>query len=127
MSALPLFKGIICPPIIRPIDVNGSVVKGEPLETLEHRDAKKVWLHAAIELHPHTDGLWMWSASLMGAEGGRSYKVGPKWGKFAECRRDALFHAAAEILRGARDFDCGPRFSRSVRAWAEGLQREARD
>lgn len=122
MSTLPLFKGIICPPVIRRIDPYGSVVKGEAFEMLEHRDPKRKWLRAQIELHPHKEGLWMWSASLMGADGGRSYKVGPKWGRFAECRRDALFHAAGEILRMARDFDCGPGFGKSVRGWATGLQ-----
>lgn len=39
----------------------------------------------------------MWSTGWMCDSAGGSYRVGAKWGKFAETREDALFYAVQEI------------------------------
>lgn len=55
------------------------------------------WNFADIKLHRHDDGLWMWSVAFCCDGEGSGYQVGPKWGKFAETRDDALFYAIAEM------------------------------
>lgn len=45
----------------------------------------------------------MWSTSWSDDNGGSGYCVGPKWGKFAECREDALYYAACEIEASIKD------------------------
>lgn len=77
-----------------PVDRDGEVVRGEPDETLTLPHPRLAWPLARIELHRHTDGRWMWSASTAGG----GYKVGPKWGRFAETRAGALYHAAQEVI-----------------------------
>lgn len=39
----------------------------------------------------------MWSASWTADQAGNGYRVGAKWGRFAETKADALFYAASEI------------------------------
>lgn len=83
--------------IVRPCDGDGPVVQGEADETLILPHPRLAWDRARIELHLHSDGLWMWSVSVAGDGGcGGGYKVGPKWGRFAESRDDALAFAIAE-------------------------------
>jgi hypothetical protein len=53
--------------------------------------------NASIQLCQHTDGLWMWSSSTYFMGGGRTYRVGPKWGRFADTRDEALHAACDEI------------------------------
>ena len=81
--------------IIRPVDPDGHVVQGEPDET--HVWKQSVCSHCRIEIHQHDDGLWMWSVSVHGETGGTGHKVGAKWGKFGESRRDAVVLAVQEL------------------------------
>lgn len=91
MSLLDMMRA---PAIIRPVDGSGHVVQGPVAEVLTLPHPRMAWPLARIELHPHDDGLWMWSASSAGG----GYRVGVKWGKFAETRDDAAHYAARELL-----------------------------
>lgn len=82
-------------PILRPVEPDGSVITGAVDITLRLPHPRLAWDLARIELHQHDDGLWMWSVHICGA----GYKVGPKWGKFAETQASATYHAASEMLR----------------------------
>lgn len=85
-------------PIAGSVDPNGHVIPSQEVqERIILRHPKMAWHSAEIELHQHIDGLWMWSGSACSCDGGFSYGVGPKWGKFARTRRDALWLAADEI------------------------------
>lgn len=112
------------PPVARPVDPDGPVVQGEPDETLTLPHPRMAWPLARIELHRHDDGLWMWSVSSACTS---SYKVGPKWGRFAQTRDDALFHAAQELLSAiGRLSDISGLFIsaaqvREIDRWARGL------
>lgn len=108
--------------MIEPVDANGPVIQGDPQEYLflpRHGNACPL---AEIELHQHTDGRWMWSASYGLLNGsGRSYKVGPKWGRFAATRHDALRAAVDELVGGiTKREDCTS--IPKIIAWARGLQ-----
>lgn len=116
---LSLFDVLRGPMIVRPCDGFGPVVQGEADETMILPHPRLAWDRARIELHQHTDGLWMWSVSLSGDNGcGGGYKVGPKWGRFAASRDDALHYAVQE----ARDKIGGrPGFADHLK-WLDGLQ-----
>lgn len=131
MSA-PLLALMRAPAIRRPVDPQGTVVQGEPAETLTYQgEFTKLgkphtrWRSAGarIELHPGPDGLWMWSAWFQLMWAGAGYKVGEKWGQFAESRDDALFYAAEELIErierhpGAKGDIYAPR----ILEWARGL------
>lgn len=93
---------MVDPPIIRPVDPDGLVIQGEADETFECRPPgwRLAYPMARIELHKDKSGEWMWSvAYTLGSSQGSSYKVGPKWGKFARTRASAL-HWACDELRG---------------------------
>lgn len=96
---LSLLDAIHGPPIRRPIDPVGSVEQ-EPIdEVLTFRPPKwrLAWSPAVIELHRDREsGLWMWAVQLGLHSWGTGYRVGVKWGRFAETREAALFHAVAE-------------------------------
>ncbi|WP_099863849.1 hypothetical protein [Pararhizobium haloflavum] len=94
---LGLFDTLRKPPVTVPIEKDGPVVQGEPDEVLRLEQPRMAWDRATIELHRHTNGLWMWSASWNADGSGVGYRVGPKWGRFAESRDDALFYAVKEI------------------------------
>lgn len=123
-SLLDMMRGA---PIIRPVDPLGEVIQGDPDEVLRLKHSRLAWDITRIELHQHSDGLWMWSVSCAGG----GYRVGPKWGKFAATRDDALHHAAQELIEKMRgklaraDAGCGqiitPAQMRQAIAWAEGL------
>lgn len=105
-----------------PVDPNGPVIResAEIAEVLEHcgRDRS----HYRIELHPHTDGLWMWATSYQISFQGGGYRVGPKWGKFAEDRAGALYHACEELRDRLHRLD--PKSNTAVRsglAWLDSL------
>lgn len=123
MNQLSLFDALHEPAIRRPVDRYGEVVRGNPDETLVLPHPRLAWDLARIELHRHTDGLWMWSASTCG----RGYKVGPKWGQFARSRGDALYHGAQEILdQAAKVRDpaavfLSPAQHGQIQAWARGF------
>lgn len=121
---LDLFALMRNPPVRCPVDPDGPVIQGEPDETLRFRHPRLAWDIARIELHLHSDGLWMWATS----GGGGSYKVGPKWGRFARTRDDALYYATQELLTGLRrklDQPEGYALTaaqiRAAIAWAEAL------
>lgn len=123
MEQLDLFSALRQPAIIRPVDPMGSVVQGDPDETLTLPHPRLAWHLARIELHRHSDGTWMWSASMCGG----GYKVGPKWGRFAATRDDALHWAVEELLeRQAVRWSDGlfvtPAQYASIRAWAEEMR-----
>jgi hypothetical protein len=86
------------PAIIRRVDPDGPVIQGKIDEVLTLPHPRLRWDRARIELHQHTDGLWMWATGYHddGGSGG-GYRVGPKWGNFAASRDDALFYACEEI------------------------------
>lgn len=122
---LSLFDTPPAPALLRAVDPFGTVVRGKADETLTLPHPRLAWHLAEVELHRHEDGLWMWSVNT--ASGG--YKVGPKWGKFAQTRDDALHYAKAELIeKTARMlerpdvFSVSPAQMRQVIAWAEGLQ-----
>ncbi|MDX0548558.1 hypothetical protein GOC81_22860 [Sinorhizobium medicae] len=96
MQQLSIFHTLPRPPIRVPVDPYGPVLKDEPdfVYTLAH--ARMAWNRAEIEIHRHENGLWMWSTEWNCDNGGRGYRVGAKWGKFAETHEDALFYAASE-------------------------------
>ncbi|MAC81460.1 MAG: hypothetical protein CML66_25755 [Rhodobacteraceae bacterium] len=118
---LSLFDALRSPPIVVPVQPNGEVIQGDPDEFHFLPHPRLAWHRGEIELHQHTDGGWMWSTSAHVGDWGYGYRVGPKWGKFAECRDDALHYAVEEIvarLTGRRD----QKAAAEVIAWARGLQ-----
>ena len=112
-------------PIRRPILADGDVVQGEPHETLRLPHPRRAWPMACIELHQHDGGMWMWGVQHAGG----GYKVGPKWGRFAYTRYDALYFAADELIEWAHrslsridtQFLSAAQL-RQVIAWAKGLE-----
>ncbi|QND42327.1 hypothetical protein HB770_10960 [Rhizobium leguminosarum bv. viciae] len=96
---LGLFDTLRSKPIRLPVAPHGSVLlaASDPDFTFRLPHPRMVWDRAEIEVHRHEDGMWMWSASFMADSEGSSYRVGPKWGKFAETREDALFFAVEEL------------------------------
>ncbi|PZU95519.1 MAG: hypothetical protein DI527_00490 [Chelatococcus sp.] len=112
MNLLDLMRA---PMIVRPVDPDGSVVK-EPQEVHVWRGG---WRRVEIELHPYRH-LWMWAVSLSFSNGGSGYRVGEKWGRFAESREDALHYALAELdERLARHDD--PNIPQII-AWSRALR-----
>jgi hypothetical protein len=105
------------PPVVRPVDPDGAVIQGEVDETLTWY-GRRPWIRARIELHRHDDGLWMWAIDWRVSGRGAGYRVGPKWGRFAETRADALFWAVRELVGRLPEGD--PDAAR-IRAWAESL------
>ena len=121
MSLMDLMRA---PPQLRPVDPDGPVIQGEPHETLRLPHPRLAWDMARIELHRHTDRLWMWSAG----DAGGGYRVGPKWGRFAATRDDALHYAARELIARMErmiarphGYAITPAQMRQTIAWAEGL------
>lgn len=119
MMQLGLFDALRDPPVIMQVDADGPVIQGDLDEVLTLAHPRMAWDRATIELHRHTGGLWMWSTSWNSDSGGSGYRVGPKWGKFASSRDDALFYAVREIeqrleLKGSAD-------AAQIIAWARGL------
>lgn len=106
--------------IRRPVDPDGPVIpQSEIDEVLFLPHPKMAWHRAEIELHQHIDGTWMWSASFNAGGRGHSYRVGPKWGRFAATRDDALRLAVKEIED--RLIGCGESAAVAVLNWASAL------
>ena len=120
MHQLSIFDALRRPPIMLPVKPNGDVVAGEVDAVYRLPHPRLAWDHARIELHRHDDGLWMWSTGFHVDQCGGGYRVGPKWGHFAETRDDALFYAASEIIGRLKDL--GGREAALVRSWAEILR-----
>lgn len=99
MQQLGLFDTLRSQPVRLSVAPHGSVLDSsmDPHFTFRLPHPRMVWDRAQIEVHCHDDGMWMWSASFMADSEGSSYRVGPKWGKFAETREDALFFAVEEL------------------------------
>ncbi|WP_022727266.1 hypothetical protein [Fodinicurvata sediminis] len=120
---LSIFDVIVPPAIRRPVEPYGNVVQEESHETLRLPHPRIAWGKARIELHQHSDGLWMWATNFNLSGWGGGYRVGPKWGKFADTRDAALHHAVQEIkgrvAKRARETTDKER--REVTVWAEGL------
>lgn len=113
------------PPIIRRADPDGPVIQGKIDEVLTLPHPRLRWARARIELHRHTDGLWMWAIGYHddGGSGG-GYRVGPKWGNFASTRDDALFYACEEM----RDRMHGEsKALNAIRRWLDELPISARN
>ncbi len=122
MQQLSIFDALMPPAIRKPVDPYGPTVDGEAHETLCLPHPRNAWNKARIELHQHDDGLWMWATQFQLSSWGGGYHVGPKWGKFAETRDAALFHAVQELkatLAGKENTTDKER--RELIAWAEGL------
>lgn len=93
--------------IHRPVEPYGHVVQDDCLiERIEYgahnligstKGRKRAVPDIEIEIAQHDDGLWMWGTSSMIRGGYRGYRVGPKWGKFARTREDAIAAACNEI------------------------------
>jgi hypothetical protein len=79
-----------------------------------------VWDRTRIEIHQHTNGKWMWSTSFMADNAGGGYRVGSKWGRFAESREDALFFAVEE-LEASMSKNSGPDASLILK-WLQTLK-----
>lgn len=119
MEQLGLFDVLRKPPVVIPVDRDGQVVQGDVDEHLFLAHPRYAWNRADIELHCHESGLWMWATGWCDGSGGGGYRVGAKWGKFAETRDDALFYAVRELTdrlasRGSPD-------AALIVAWARGL------
>ncbi len=109
------------PPEIEPVDPDGDVVQGRPDEVLTLAHSRIRHLSSAeIELHRHTDGRWMWSVSYHFCDRGGSYKVGPKWGRFARDRQSALYWATQELIRATRNV-ADDSEARRIAAWVGKL------
>jgi len=117
MQQLDLFAGLRSPAILMPVIADGEVIQGDIDEILRLPHKRLAWDTATIELHQHTDGRWMWSTGWNLDWQGSGYRVGPKWGKFAETRDDALHYAKEELLRSVSDLDG----AKAIVAWAEAL------
>lgn len=101
------------------VDPDGPVVRGEPDVTLTLPHPRLALPLATIELHRHEDGRWMWGVTMVGG----GYRVGPKWGKFADTRDEARRHAAAELLerierRTPDSLGITPKLHAAIRAFA---------
>lgn len=103
MQQMSLFDALRKPRVKVSVDPDGHVVQGEPDAVYRLEHPRMAWDRAAIELHRHENGLWMWSASWMCDTSGGGYKVGAKWGNFAETQDDALFYAVCEIEDGLKN------------------------
>lgn len=124
MQQLSLFGSHRPQPRLEPVDPVGPVIQGAPDVTLRLPHPKMAWDLAALQLHEHEDGRWMWATSHAGG----GYKVGPKWGRFAETQAEATRFAAAEILDWCDSKEghtegamITPAQLSQIRIWAEGF------
>lgn len=118
IQQLDLFGALHSPPIIVPVQPHGDVVRGEVDTHLFLPHPRMAWHLAEIELHPH-DGMWMWSVRFNCDGHGGGYRVGPKWGKFASSKADALFYAVKELEARLGDGDSST--AAQIIRWARGL------
>jgi hypothetical protein len=100
MNALPsLLDMMRSPPIRKTVDPDGPVCGPDAdVETLALPQAKRSAPLAEIQIAKDADGHWMWAVLWQTGEAGHSSRVGPKWGRFAASRADAVFHAAGELI-----------------------------
>lgn len=98
MTQLSLLDALRNPPIIKPIMPHGDVIHGQVDDSFVLPHPRLALPVAQIDLHRHSDGMWMWGLNFAADSHGGGYRVGPKWGKFASSRDDALYYAAREML-----------------------------
>lgn len=123
MIQLSLLDALRSPPIIQPVSPHGEVIQGQADNSFVLPHPHLAWPLAQIDLHKHSDGTWMWGVNFSTGHHGRGYRVGPKWGKFAVTREDALFYAARELhagLEGDKSSD-----ALKIRAWLASVAPEA--
>lgn len=88
--------------IRRAVDADGPVVQDE-IDHVFELPSKLAWPTARIEIHRANNGYWMWAVQIqLSCGSGGGYRVGPKWGRFAVTRFDALFYACRELDERAR-------------------------
>lgn len=124
MSAqLDFFADFRDPPILQRVDPDGEVIQN-PKEVFRLPHSKLVYALCEIRLHPHIDGLWMWSTSIQSpADGfGSGYWVGAKWGKFARSRDDALHYAREEVRHLLTKREPRKKAAALILPWLETLQ-----
>jgi hypothetical protein len=128
-----LLRRMHAPPVLRAVDPDGP---GLPPDTAVEKvtlpNPRKGWRGAPlaeISLARDAGGLWMWGWGWQTAEAGSFTGIGPKWGRFAETRADALFWGAQDLVaamekhlrwlgtRNAAD----AALARKIIAWAAGL------
>lgn len=119
MQQLSLFDAARRPPVIVAIEPGGHVLQGEADRSWILRHPRLAWDSARIELHRHTNGLWMWGVDFHIENHGGGYRVGRKWGKFAETIDDALYYAVDELLSRIEEDKSSD--ATRVRTWARGL------
>lgn len=121
MQAASLLDLMHAPPVVRQVERDGPVVKN-PEAVLSHypRGVKCLWAYGEIQLHPHTDGSFMWATAWGIAAHGSAYQVGSKWGHFAETKADALYHAQNELIKALSHFPDDADAKRII-SWARGL------
>jgi hypothetical protein len=114
-----LFDVLRKPPVVVPVEPDGHVLEGEPDAVFSLPHKRMAWDQATIELHRHDNGLWMWSTGYNCDSGGGGYRVGPKWGNFAESKSDALFYAVRELETKLERI--GGSAAAAIMSWARGL------
>lgn len=110
------------PPTLLPVDPLGTVILTEIDERIVLPHPRRRWERACIEVHQHTDGLWMWAVQFHLDSGcGSGYRVGPKWGRFAATRGDAIFHAAEEMREHLKRCHAPCKSKAVILEWLEAL------
>ena len=119
---LSIFDVMRAPPVSPDFELEDSVVKGQVDVSLQLPHKRMAWDQARIELHQHTSGLWMWGTGCNRGGDGWGYRVGSKWGNFAETKDDALYYAIDEIRKRLhRSVEKYPADA-GIMAWLETLQ-----
>lgn len=125
---LSIFDVLRAPPILRPVDPDGQVVRDEVDYTFILPHPRLNRPYCQVELHQADSGLWMWSTSYSTDDGcGQSYRVGEKWGKFASSSDDALHYAVEELKERLSAQWGAQRGVSQILAWAGQLTLETTD
>lgn len=77
---------------------NGTCSPDYPVETIRHALGRRDYVEYEIAAY---DGRWMWSVSWQIGTSGSGYRIGPKWGRFAPSRAEAIEEAQAEFEKTA--------------------------
>lgn len=109
-------------PKLEPVDLGGEVIHGAPDITFRLPHPRMAWDLMQLQIHEHEDGRWMWAVTT--CTGG--YKVGPKWGRFADTQEAAVRFAAAEAIdkisnRTASSLGIGPEHRSAMLNFARGF------
>jgi hypothetical protein len=117
MEQLDLFYTLKAATASRCVDPDGRVCTDDEIaETIRLGDH-----NTGLRIEPARHGeLWMWGTSFSTSTGGSSYRVGPKWGKFAESRGDAVLQACDEIRKRAAGHSGGAKVVQLLNNWQKG-------